>query len=102
MLFLCQALQSKHDALLKRVDELDTECEQLRDRVLEAEGERDELQGAVDDLETEKDRLAEELDSKQVRHFVEVVKFLTAMKKILSIRCSNIGFLSQATTETTV
>ena len=64
--FLFQALQSKHDALLKRVDELDSECEELRDRVLEAEGERDELQGVVENLQTEKDNLSEELDSKQV------------------------------------
>ena len=61
-----QALQSKHDALLKRVDELDTECEQLRDQLLEAEGEKDELQGVIEDLETEKGKLSIDLDSKQV------------------------------------
>ena len=66
--FLFQALQSKHDALLKRVDELDNECEELRDRVLEAEGEKDELQGVVENLQTEKDKLSEELDSKQVNY----------------------------------
>ena len=49
---------------------MDTECEQLRDRALEAEGERDELQGVVEDFEAEKDKLAVELDSKQVRYFV--------------------------------
>lgn len=59
-------MQSKHDALLKRVDELDNECEELRDRVLETEGERDELQGVVEDLQTEKNNLSEELDNKQV------------------------------------
>lgn len=61
-----QALQSKHDALLQRVDNLDNECEELRDRVLEAEGERHELQGVMEDLRTEKTKLSEELDSKQV------------------------------------
>lgn len=76
MTFIFQALQSKHDALLKRVDELDTECEQLRDRVLETETERDELQGVVEDMESEKGKLAEELDSKQVRYFVKEV-FIT-------------------------
>lgn len=64
--FLFQALQSKHDALLKRVDELDNECEELRDRVLETEGERDELQGVMEDLQTETKNLSEELDNKQV------------------------------------
>ena len=59
-------MQSKHDALLKRVDELDTECEQLRERVMDAEGEKDELQGVVEDLQTEKEKLSEELDCKQV------------------------------------
>lgn len=59
-------MQSKHDALLKRVDELDSECEELRDRVLETEGERDGLQGVVENLHSEKDKLSEELDSKQV------------------------------------
>lgn len=63
-----QALQSKHDALLKRVDELDTECEQLRDQLLEAEGEKDELQGVIEDLETEKGKLSADLDSKQVSY----------------------------------
>lgn len=61
-----QALQSKHDALLKRVDELDTECEQLREHVIEAEGEKDELKGVTKDLEAEKNKLSVELESKQV------------------------------------
>ena len=76
MTFIFQALQNKHDALLKRVDELDTECEQLRDRVLEAETERDELQTVVGDMESEKEKLAEELDSKQVRYFVKRTEYL--------------------------
>lgn len=38
--------------------------------MLEAEGEKDELQAVVEDLEAEKDKLAVELDSKQVRYFV--------------------------------
>ena len=80
-MFLFQALQSKHDALLKRVDELDNECEELRDRVLEAEGERDDLQGVVENLQIEKDKVSEELDSKQVivTRFCAAV-FCTAMK----------------------
>ena len=51
------------------MDELDTECEQLRERVSDAEGERDELQGVTKDLEAEKDKLTVELESKQVGHF---------------------------------
>lgn len=66
-------MQSKHDALLKRVDNLDNECEELRDRVLEAEGERDELQGVMEGLQTEKTNLSEELDSKQVKLFCHSV-----------------------------
>ena len=69
-------MQSKHDSLLKRVDELDTECEQLRERVMNAEGEKDELQGVVEDLQTEKEKLCEELDSKQVCY-----SFVTAISR---------------------
>ena len=48
------------------MDELDTECEQLREHVIEAEGEKDELKGVTKDLEAEKNKLSMELESKQV------------------------------------
>lgn len=58
------------------MDELDTECEQLREHVIEAEGERDELKGVSKDLEAEKDKLFVELESKQVGHFQHEVLHL--------------------------
>lgn len=80
-------MQSKHDALLKRVDNLDNECEELRDRVLEAEGERDELQGVMEGLQTEKTNLSEELDSKQV--ICGILSFvLVALVKIILSLCA--------------
>ena len=63
-----QALQSKHDALLQRVDDLDNECEDLRDRLMEAEGERDDLQDALDN----KEQLHTELHSKLEENKVTV------------------------------
>lgn len=78
-------MQSKHDALLKRVDNLDNECEELRDRVLEAEGERDELQGVMESLQTEKTNLSEELDSKQVIWGILSFVLVALVKIILSL-----------------
>lgn len=48
------------------MDELDTECEQLREHVIETEGEKDELKGVTKELEAGKDKLSVELESKQV------------------------------------
>ena len=82
---LPQVLQSKHDALLKRVDDLSNECEELRDRVLEAEGEKDKLQGLIKDLQTEKTKLFEQLDSKQVICGILSFVLVVLVKIVLSL-----------------
>ena len=84
-ILLLQALQSKHDALLQRVDELDNDSEELRDRVLDVEGERDELQGVMEDLQTEKTKLSEELDSKQVIMAYRVMCYCAFVNSKLSV-----------------
>ena len=82
---LPQVLQSKHDALLKRVDDLSNECEELRDRVLEAEGEKDKLQGVIKDLQTEKTKLFEQLNSKQVIYGILSFVLVVLVKILLSL-----------------
>ena len=82
-----QVLQSKNDALLKRIDNLDNECEELRDRVLEAEREKDKLQADIKDSQTEKTKLFEQLDSKQV--ICGILSFvLVALVKIVLSLCA--------------
>ena len=82
-----QVLQSKNDALLKRIDNLENECEELRDRVLEAEIEKDKLQVVIKDSQTEKTKLFEQLDSKQV--ICGILSFvLVALVKIVLSLCA--------------
>ncbi|KAK3736319.1 hypothetical protein QZH41_020781 [Actinostola sp. cb2023] len=57
-----QALQNKHDALLQRVDELDNECEDLRERLMDAENERDDLQDALGNRDEEHVELNKRLE----------------------------------------
>ena len=82
-----QVLQSKNDALLKRIDNLEYECEELRDRVLEAEIEKDKLQEVIKDWKTENKKLFEQLDSKQV--ICGILSFvLVALVKIVLSLCA--------------
>ena len=82
-----QVLQSKNDALLKRIDNLEYECEELRDRVLEAEIEKDKLQEVIRDWKTENKKLFEQLDSKQV--ICGILSFvLVALVKIVLSLCA--------------
>ena len=62
-----KALQGKHDALLQRIDELDQECEDLRERVMDVEGERDDLNDVLSETKTQNEKLAQELATKQVQ-----------------------------------
>lgn len=59
-------MRGKHDALVKRVDELDEKCESLRDMLSEAEARRDELAAQLRDSEEVADRLLGELETKRV------------------------------------
>ncbi|XP_028396455.1 coiled-coil domain-containing protein 157-like [Dendronephthya gigantea] len=60
-----QVLQSKQDALLQRIDELDQDCEELREKVMDIEGERDELRDILDETKIQSGKLQEELTEKQ-------------------------------------
>ncbi|CAB3981240.1 Hypothetical predicted protein [Paramuricea clavata] len=60
-----QVLQSKHDSLLQRIDELDQECEELREKVMDIEGERDELRDILDETKIQSESLSKELAEKQ-------------------------------------
>ena len=67
--FVCfspKVLQSKHDALLQRIDELDQECEELRERVMDIEDERDELKNILDETRIQTESLTKTLTEKQV------------------------------------
>ena len=65
-LFIPKVLQSKHDSLLQRIDELDQECEELREKVMDIEGERDELRDILDETKIQSESLNKELAEKQV------------------------------------
>ena len=67
LIFLDKVLQSKHDALLERIDELDQECEELREKVMDIEGERDELKDILDKTKIQTENLTKTLAEKQVR-----------------------------------
>ncbi|XP_070573796.1 coiled-coil domain-containing protein 157-like [Ptychodera flava] len=64
-----QAMQSKHEALIQRVDELDQECEELKERVVQLEDENEELQDAQEEVK----KLKKSLERK--RHVVNVFQF---------------------------
>ena len=49
-----QTVQGKQDSLLRRLDELDQECEELRDSVADLEDEKEKLQDAIAVAEDEK------------------------------------------------
>lgn len=66
-MFLFKALQGKHDALLQRIDELDQECEELREQVMDYEAERDELNEVLNETNNRSETLSKELATKQVR-----------------------------------
>ena len=67
LIFLDKVLQSKHDALLERIDELDQECEELREKVMDIEGERDELKDILNETKIQTENLTKTLAEKQVR-----------------------------------
>ena len=53
--------------MLQRIDELDQECEELKDKVMDIEGERDELRDILDETKIQTENLTKELAEKQVR-----------------------------------
>ena len=66
-MFVLKVLQSKHDALLERIDELDQECEELREKVMDIEGERDEMKDILDETKIQTENLTKTLAEKQVK-----------------------------------
>ena len=71
-----QALQGKHDTLLQRIDELDQECEELREKVMDLEGEKDDFDENLQETKNQSENLTKELAAKQVRIFTcDVINF---------------------------
>lgn len=63
-----QSLQRKHQSLLQRIDELDLDCEELREKLMDIEGERDEIQDTLDKAKKKNEKLSKEFSEKQVRY----------------------------------
>ncbi|XP_022085634.1 coiled-coil domain-containing protein 157-like isoform X2 [Acanthaster planci] len=60
-----QSMQNKHDALVRRVDELDEECTDLRDSLAEAEEGQEQLMEQLKETKREVEELKEELQKEK-------------------------------------
>lgn len=60
-------MQIKHDILAQRTDELDKDCQELRDQLAEAEDHNEDLQNKLQQVQGERKELQSNLQKEKVR-----------------------------------
>ncbi|PIK45654.1 putative coiled-coil domain-containing protein [Apostichopus japonicus] len=60
-----QAMQIKHDILAQRTDELDKDCQELRDQLAEAEDHNEDLQNKLQQVQGEREELQSNLQKEK-------------------------------------
>lgn len=92
LLFWVQSMQAKQQSLLKRVDALDNECEELQGQLGEREERQIDLHNQLQQMSEEKEQVQAQLAEQQVYWSSLVAKYFTTKTFKASSSCCDASF----------